>query len=236
MDTTAPGAARSETQPTAPGTASVAGTDAAPKRRSRRSTPHYTPRVGEALAFAADAHASQSRKRGDGPPEPYLSHILIVAGMVAHYGGDEDQIIAGALHDAVEDQGGEVMAREIGERFGPRVEAIVRDCSDSVAPAGQTKAPWRDRKEEFLASLDTPDVHGSRLVEACDKLANLRDIVEDVRADGLGSFDRFRGGREGTLWYYRELGVRLLPQVPAVAPAYSVELAELNRLVGLLGA
>lgn len=202
-----------------------------PKPEPRRSAPHYSDKVGAALAFAADAHASQSRKRGDGPSEPYLSHILIVSGMVAHYGGDEDQIIAGALHDAVEDQGGEPMAQEIGRRFGARVEAIVRDCSDSVAPVGEVKAPWQERKEAFLATLDTPDSHGSRLVEACDKLANLRDIVEDVRADGLASFDRFRGGQDGTIWYYRELGAKLMPQVPAVAPAYAVELAELNRLV-----
>ncbi len=87
----------------------------------------YTDRVGEALRFAAEAHAEQARKGK--PDEPYLSHILIVAGMVAHYGGDEDQIIAGVLHDAVEDAGGEAMAdddptpvRRAGGRHRARVQ------------------------------------------------------------------------------------------------------------------
>jgi GTP pyrophosphokinase len=101
-----------------------------------------------------------------------------------------------------------------------------------VAPQGAPKAPWRERKEAFIAQLDSPDTHGSRLVEACDKLANLRDIVEDVRSDGLRAFDRFNGGVDGTLWYYRTLAERLLPQVPQVRDAYHRALTELNELVG----
>ena len=190
--------------------------------------PFYSPRMGEALAFAADAHASQRRK---GKDEPYLSHLLTVAGFVAHYGGDEDQIIAAVLHDAVEDQGGEVMAEEIGARFGERVKAIVLDCSDSVAPAGEEKAPWQERKETYLATLSGPDPHGARLVEAADKLSNLRDIVEDLRAEGPASLDRFKGGRDGTLWYYQQIEALLMPQVPALAPAFARELRDMEDLL-----
>lgn len=188
----------------------------------------YGTAVGEALAFAAETHATQVRK---GKDEPYLSHVLMVAALTAHYGGDEDQIMAAALHDAVEDQGGEPVAVEIGRRFGPRVEQIVRDCSDSIAPVGTPKAPWRERKEAYLATLTTSDEHGARLVEACDKLANLRDIVEDVTARGDEAFERFRGGREGTVWYYETLGEVLMPQVPQVAPAYETELSTLRELL-----
>lgn len=188
----------------------------------------YGTTVGEALAFAAEVHATQSRK---GKDEPYLSHVLMVAALTAHYGGDEDQIMAAALHDAVEDQGGEPVALEIGRRFGPRVEQIVRDCSDSIAPVGVPKAPWRERKEAYLATLTTPDEHGARLVEACDKLANLRDIVEDVAVRGDEAFEQFRGGREGTVWYYETLGEVLVPQVPAVAPAYDAEMSKLRALL-----
>lgn len=190
--------------------------------------PMYGPKVGEALAFAADAHATQRRK---GKDEPYLSHLLMVAGLVAHYGGDEDQIMAGVLHDAVEDQGGQEMADAIGERFGERVKAIVLDCSDSVTPLGVAKAPWAERKELYLDGLRAPDEHGSRLVEACDKLANLRDIVEDLRVDGPQSLDRFRGGRDGTRWYYQQLAEVLMPQVPAVAPVYARELQEMESIL-----
>ena len=191
--------------------------------------PMYGPKVGEALAFAADVHASQRRK---GKDEPYLSHLLTVAGFVAHYGGDEEQIIAAVLHDAVEDQGGQVMADEIGDRFGERVKAIVLDCSDSVTAVGVEKAPWRERKENYIAGLREPDENGSRLIEASDKLSNLRDIVEDMRAEGPASLDRFRGGRDGTLWYYQQLEEVLMPQVPELAPAFARELREMEAILG----
>lgn len=188
----------------------------------------YGSQLGDALAWAAELHRDQARK---GTDEPYLSHILMVTALVAHYGGSEDQMIAAVLHDAVEDQGGEALALEIGRRFGPRVEAIVRECSDSATPPDEPKAPWRERKEAFLASLSEPDSCGARLVEACDKLANLRDIVEDVRTSGPATLARFKGGREGTYWYYAQIGELLMPQVPEVADEFDRLLAEFGALL-----
>lgn len=184
----------------------------------------YGPQVGAALAFAAEVHAGQTRK---GKSEPYLSHVLVVAGLVAHYGGDEEKIIAGALHDAAEDQGGSAMLAEIRTRFGDRVAHIVLDCSDALPEPGEAKPPWRVRKEAFLATLDAPDEVGSRLVEACDKLANLRDIVEDVIAHGQGTFERFNGKHDGTIWYYQELGEGLIPAVPQMQREYDRLLQQL---------
>ena len=63
----------------------------------------YSARVGWALAYAARLHATQLRK---GKKEPYLSHILQVTALVVRYGGTEDQMIAGTLHDVAEDCGG----------------------------------------------------------------------------------------------------------------------------------
>ena len=91
----------------------------------------YSPKVAEALSFAAETHAGQRRK---GKTEPYLSHVLRVTALVTHLGGDEAQIIAAALHDAAEDQGGEQMLDTITQRFGIQVAEIVRECSDSLVP------------------------------------------------------------------------------------------------------
>jgi (p)ppGpp synthase/HD superfamily hydrolase len=168
----------------------------------------YGTRLGEALRFAAEAHAAHTRK---GKDEPYVSHVLMVAALVAHYGGDEDQIIAGALHDAVEDAGGMEMAGRIRDEFGERVADIVLDCSDATPAPGETKAPWRERKEQYLEAVRQPDEHGARLVEACDKVANLRDIVEDVEREGPAALEKFNGRRDGTLWYYETLADVLLP-------------------------
>lgn len=171
------------------------------------------------MQYATDLHATQTRK---GKNEPYLSHILTVAGMVAHYGGNEDQIIAAVLHDAVEDQGGPAVQDEIRDRFGDVVADIVQDCSDASPAPGGLKAPWQKRKLAYITTLRGPGAPGSRLVEACDKLANLRDIVEDVQESGDDVFNPFNGGRKGTLEYYATLGAVLMPQVgvPALVREY----------------
>ena len=191
------------------------------------SNPHHDPdrwnRLAQATAFAMTIHARQLRKGSDAP---YISHLLAVASLVLEHGGDEEQAIAGLLHDAIEDAGADQEAI-IAERFGPRVAAIVRGCTDAdVMP----KPPWRARKEAYIAHLEYagPDV---LLVSAADKLHNARTVCSDLRGHGLAVFDRFKGGREGTLWYYRTICdaiSRLLPGALAVQLALAV--GEMERL------
>ena len=64
----------------------------------------------EAFAYAAELHKVQFRKHTS---IPYITHLMSVASIVLEAGGDEDQAIAGLLHDAVEDQGGEPTRRAI---------------------------------------------------------------------------------------------------------------------------
>src|SRR6056297_647245 len=108
-----------------------------------------THRFDDALCLAARLHRTHFRK---GTTIPYLSHLLAVSALVLEYGGDEDQAIAGLLHDAVEDQGGMETAREIETAFGARVARIVLECSDS--DDGQT-APWKERKLAYLDGIAT---------------------------------------------------------------------------------
>ncbi len=164
------------------------------------------PRFAEAVALASRLHADQVRK---GTAIPYVAHLLAVAAIVLEHDGDEDQAIAGLLHDVIEDCGAEHEA-SIAARFGSRVAAIVRGCTDAEV---QPKPPWRARKEAYLVHLASadPDV---LLVSAADKLHNARSIVSDVRTHGPSVFGRFKTGREGTVWYYTELAslfTRLMP-------------------------
>lgn len=157
-----------------------------------------TQRFNEALLYAACLHGDQTRK---GSGIPYISHLLAVTGLTLEYGGGEDEAIAALLHDAVEDQGGERTREDILRRFGPAVTAIVDGCTDT----NQTpKPPWRDRKEAYIAHLRIAPA-AVRLVAACDKLHNARTLVMDYRTQGERIWDRFAGGRDGTLWYYRTL-------------------------------
>ncbi len=59
-----------------------------------------TERFNEAFRYAHRLHRDQTRK---GTPIPYISHLMSVAALVVEHGGNEDQAIAGLLHDAVED-------------------------------------------------------------------------------------------------------------------------------------
>jgi len=75
--------------------------------------------ITESYRLAAGAHKGQLRRSG----EPYITHPLAVAGIVARYGMDDVTIAAALLHDAVEDT--VITLEELDGLFGPEVTAIV---------------------------------------------------------------------------------------------------------------
>ena len=159
-----------------------------------------TDRIAKALALAVEAHDGQKRK---GTNIPYVSHPMGVAAIALDYGADEDQAIAALLHDVLED-GGSRFAPVIRERFGETVLAIVEGCTDGVPDAQGKKADWKERKLHYLDHLATASDE-ILLVSGADKLHNARAIVSDLQSVGHKVFDRFTAGRDGTLWYYRQL-------------------------------
>lgn len=161
----------------------------------------FTERFDRALDLAHELHRKQLRK---GTRIPYVVHLMSVAALVAENGGTETQVVAALLHDAVEDQGGEPTAQRIKREFGPNVYRIVMGCTDSVTQNPEEKLPWEERKKAYLAHLESapPEM---RLVSAADKVHNARSINADLRAHGQDVWDKFKGGREGTLWYYKSL-------------------------------
>ena len=169
--------------------------------------------------FAAQLHRDQRRR---GSNVPYVSHLLAVASIVIEHGGDEDEAIAALLHDAVEDQGGARTREEILGRFGERVAAIVDGCTDSDTIP---KPPWEGRKRAYIKRLAEAPA-SVRLVSAADKLHNARSILQDYRNLGEELWQRFQGGKEGTLWYYRSVADTLIRsgRTPLVD--------ELDRVVG----
>jgi (p)ppGpp synthase/HD superfamily hydrolase len=181
-------------------------------------------RIASADALAVEAHARQFRKGGD---IPYIEHPRGVAVLVKAYGGNENQQIAALLHDVLEDGGAEYLERVAA--FGPDVLRMVRDCSDCVPVAGTNKPPWQERKDAYLAHLQTVQ-DDSLLVSACDKLYNLGTILEDFALVGEAVFDRFSVPKGRTVWYYRELGRIFATRRPAPAVIFFAKLEELNRL------
>lgn len=155
-------------------------------------------RFEEALQYVVQLHRDQARKGSD---TPYVAHLLAVTALVLEDGGDEEEAIAALLHDAVEDQGGVETLEEIRRRFGERVAGIVDDCTDTYL---FPKPAWRERKQRYIDHLWTASASVQR-VSLADKLHNARSILRDLDTLGQATWDRFTGGKQGTLWYYRSL-------------------------------
>jgi (p)ppGpp synthase/HD superfamily hydrolase len=182
-------------------------------------------RFATALSFAAELHRDHYRK---GTAIPYVSHLLGVASLALEHGADQDETIAALLHDAQEDRGGKATTATIAVLFGDHVAAIVGACSDSEE--SENKAPWKERKEAYLQHLETAGA-SVRLVSACDKVHNARSILADLRTVGGDLWPRFKGGKEGSLWYYHSLYEEFKKGGPmALADELGRVLAEIERL------
>lgn len=207
-------------------------------RRSRspfsRSLPSvsvmpYSERFEQALILANRLHANQFRK---GTTVPYLTHLLAVAAIVGENGGSEDQMIAALLHDAPEDQGGHETLELIRTQFGETVARIVAGCSDTFE---SPKPPWKARKNAYIHHLKTVIDQEALPVVLADKLHNARSIVDDLKVHGPRTLDRFTGGIEGTVWYYRAVAAVLteLLDSPAVERLNEI-VNEMERLSGIV--
>jgi (p)ppGpp synthase/HD superfamily hydrolase len=174
-----------------------------------------------ALKYASRLHAKQARK---GSNAPYISHLLAVAAIALEHGATEKEAIAALLHDAVEDQGGQATLDKIRHRYGKRVAGIVAACSDTDE---LPKPPWKCRKEAFVKRLRT-EPYSVRLVVAADKLHNVRDVLRNYRIHGDDIWSQFKGGRDGTLWYYRAV-------VGAFTEAAKPDEQQLNALIEEIG-
>ena len=150
-------------------------------------------RIEEAIEVAAEAHQGQYRK---GTRTPYITHPYAVGFILLEAGCPESVIIAGILHDTVEDT--DLTLEFIQERFGEFVAGIVDGCSENKA------LRWRARKTERIEALRSasPEVC---TVTCADKLHNLRTIISEYDVIGDVVWERFHGGVEDQAWYYRSI-------------------------------
>jgi (p)ppGpp synthase/HD superfamily hydrolase len=192
----------------------------------------YSDVINHALAFAAKHHDRQVRK---GTKLPYLTHPANVAIILTRYGRDNDTVVAGILHDVIEDcvrdgYSREMLEQRIGDKFGPAVLDTVlavtyrRHDDDGVELSGE------DRKDDYLARLAVADEE-ARWVCAADKVHNASSIVADLRrtVDPETVWNRFGGGKTGTARWYRQVYERL-QEVGFVAPI----MTELEQVSGEL--
>jgi len=126
-------------------------------------------RVEEAYQFSDEAHHGQLRKSGD----PYISHPVAVAGIVATWQLDSQAIIAALLHDVMEDTS--VSKEQISERFGRSVADLVDGLSklDRVEFQSQQDAQAENFRKMLLAMARDVRVI---LIKLADRLHNMRTL------------------------------------------------------------
>jgi (p)ppGpp synthase/HD superfamily hydrolase len=194
------------------------------------SSAHLSPRFSEALGLAEQVHAGDVRK---GTAVPYIAHLLSVCSLILADGGDEDEAIAGLLHDTLEDHPERVSRLELNRRFGSRVLSLIEGCTDTPPDySGGPKPPWRERKLAYLCHLGSAPPEDLRVALA-DKLDNIRSVVADYRDQGDGLWSRFNAGRDDQLWFYRALAETFRQRRPPGRLLEQLEshLAELESLI-----
>lgn len=157
-----------------------------------------------AIQFAAEAHSGQYRK---GTNIPYISHLVNVMKILCENNCKEEVIVAGILHDVVEDTLVTIDEIEIG--FGREVAFLVRGATEiqklSKIRKESDEESWKERKQHTIYFLTHEATPGHLLVSAADKLDNLRAILDDFNRLGEDLWSRFNAGKEEQKWYYSAL-------------------------------
>ncbi len=151
--------------------------------------------IQQAFVFARDAHDGQLRSSGD----PYITHPVAVAKILATLHLDSQTIMAALLHDVIEDC--EVTREQLAESFGERVAALVEGVSKL------TQIKFRSRKEaqaENFRKMMMAMVEDLRvvLIKLADRLHNMRTL------GALNSEKRSRIAKE-TMEIYAPIANRL---------------------------
>ncbi|TLS67978.1 bifunctional (p)ppGpp synthetase/guanosine-3',5'-bis(diphosphate) 3'-pyrophosphohydrolase [Mariprofundus erugo] len=160
----------------------------------------YAPRanldlINRAYVFAAHAHAGQVRSSG----EPYISHPLAVAGILASLGMDEASVITGLLHDTVEDTS--VTLADIEQNFGAGVANLV----DGVTKIGQIHFNSSEQKQaENFRKMILATARDLRVL-----IIKLADRLHNMRTLGFVPVEKRRRIGEETLQIYAPLAHRL---------------------------
>ncbi len=178
--------------------------------------------IDKAIGFAAAAHDGQKRKIGS---LPYIAHPVGVAMILMEMGCDESIVVAGLLHDVVEDTG--VTLAEIRQEFGGEVADIVKGCTEPP----KKKYNWLERKKYMIASLRDASLP-VKLVMAADKYHNLSHTLHNAQKKKKGVWQSFGKGKRYQAWYYRAVASSITEDIPDIDefPIFNKLLAIIDEL------
>ena len=146
--------------------------------------------LNKAIIYAVEKHAGQLRK---GTQIPYIVHPMEVLALLNEMRADMTVIIAGVLHDTVEDTSATI--DDIIREFGEDVAELVGNHTEDKSKT------WFQRKSQGLRELAEGSFDLKCLVLA-DKLSNVRNMYRDYMIEGEEYWDRFNAPFEKQAWYY----------------------------------
>jgi (p)ppGpp synthase/HD superfamily hydrolase len=172
----------------------------------------YSDVINHAFAFAAKHHDRQVRK---GTKLPYLTQPANVAVILTRYGRNNDTVVAGILHDVIEDcvRDGytrDMLEQRIGDKFGERVLETVLAITYRRQDDDGVELSAEERKSDYLERLSAASEE-ARWVCAADKIHNASSIISDLRrtVDRETIWSRYTGGKAATASWYRQVYERL---------------------------
>jgi (p)ppGpp synthase/HD superfamily hydrolase len=172
----------------------------------------YSDAINHAFAFAAKHHDRQVRK---GTKLPYLTQPANVAVILARYDRDEATIVAGILHDVVQDcvRDGytrDMLEQRIGEKFGDEVLATVLEVTPRRVDDDGIDLSAEEKRIDYIDRLGKAG-ESALWVCAADKVHNVNSILSDLdrTLDPDSVWSRSAGGRAGTVKWYRDVHDRL---------------------------
>lgn len=168
----------------------------------------FTYKIQEAVRFAIKTHEVYQKQKRKGKDIPYITHPLTVGLILAGAGAGEEVIIAGILHDTIEDSVPEkkVSRDMLAERFCENVADIVESVSEV-----SKELPWDERKSEALERIKSFS-QDSLLVKSADIISNATELLADYANEGEQVFARFNASKEKVLKHYLELILIMLAE------------------------
>lgn len=151
--------------------------------------------IFRAIEFAAKAHSGQYRK---GTMIPYITHPLNVAKTLINLEYPDHVIVAGILHDTLEDT--RITLDDIMHEFGTEVAELVVSLSEP----NKSDWTWENRKAHTVRNLKTASME-VLIVSFADKLDNIKSIREDHERIGEKLWKRFNRPRDKQKSYYESL-------------------------------
>lgn len=155
----------------------------------------YTPKMQLAIRFMVKTHEVYQKQKRKGKDIPYIAHPLTVGLILARAGAPEDVVIAGILHDTIEDsvEHKRVTREMLAERFGEAVAGLVASVTEL-----EKGVPWDVRKKEALEHIGAFS-QDSVLVKSADIIANNAELLEDHALEGDATFARFTKPKAQTI-------------------------------------